>query len=481
MQEKQPPQSAPSGEYQPMPMPSSWSYGSFHPNSRFFNAQMNPQAQKVANSGNSIQKVGVEKRVVPEDYFRVLKEKKEIESCNKQGKTKVYTGGYESIQKASKLTHDKHPQGFVIQGVDDILQIDPEMEDEEAIKYIELPQETIYLIDKVVRLKAKTGPIGVDNSELINIELEQEFKQKNQYIEGLMHHGGNKKPQDQMTMTTQEQQQQYEDKENIQNQRLLERLTQAATKQNNRSKMSAAPSMGQKSIIGEKSALAVSHEEWMRRKLHEKQLKEQLIIEAKKDLLEQLRIKQQEEQLKREEKQLRLMQWEERKRQEEEVKLHEKYQKEQEAKFSKQIKQEESYKKFKDWLKQSLIKQREEMLQKKIKDQEHKEKEEREKKAKANMKVMAKIAYKEWKEKKGEEQRQLKKQERLERRNRFIRGDDSPQRMGGHIGLGAQGNPKKGEVMLAYGLNKNLKKMNERPKSAKPSKKNKQKKQIHFS
>ena len=45
-------------------------------------------------------------------------------------------------------------------------------------------------------MKAKTGPIGVDNSELINIELEQEFKQKNQYIEGLMHHGGNKKPQD---------------------------------------------------------------------------------------------------------------------------------------------------------------------------------------------------------------------------------------------------------------------------------------------
>jgi hypothetical protein len=53
------------------------------------------------------------------------------------------------------------------------------MDDEEAIKYIELPQETLYLIDKVVRQKAKTGPIGIDNSELINIELENEFKQKN--------------------------------------------------------------------------------------------------------------------------------------------------------------------------------------------------------------------------------------------------------------------------------------------------------------
>ena len=45
------------------------------------------------------------------------------------------------------------------------------------------------------------------------------------------------------------------------------------------------------------------------------------------------------------------------------------------------------------------------MLQKKIKDQERREAEEREKKAKANMKIMAKIAYKEWREKKAEERR----------------------------------------------------------------------------
>ena len=52
----------------------------------------------------------------------------------------------------------------------------------------------------------------------------------------------------------------------------------------------------------------------MRRKKHEDQLKEQLIIEAKKDMLEHLRRKQAEEQMKREEKQLALMQWDERKR-----------------------------------------------------------------------------------------------------------------------------------------------------------------------
>ena len=40
-----------------------------------------------------------------------------------------------------------------------------------------------------------------------------------------------------------------------------------------------------------------------------------------------------------------------------------------------------------------------------------------------------------------------------------------------------------GEVLLAYGLNKNLKKIRERPKSAKPpkKKKNKERREIQFS
>ena len=67
------------------------------------------------------------------------------------------------------------------------MQLDPDMDDEEAIQFIELPAETLYLIDKVVRMKAKTGPIGIDNSELINIEVEQEYKHKNQQIQNLMH------------------------------------------------------------------------------------------------------------------------------------------------------------------------------------------------------------------------------------------------------------------------------------------------------
>jgi hypothetical protein len=47
---------------------------------------------------------------------------------------------------------------------------------------INLPNDTVYLIDKVVRKRAREGPIGVDNSELINLEMEREFKDKNQHI-----------------------------------------------------------------------------------------------------------------------------------------------------------------------------------------------------------------------------------------------------------------------------------------------------------
>jgi len=41
------------------------------------------------------------------------------------------------------------------------------------------------LIDKVVRAKAIYGPIGVDNSEFINIEMERDLRKRNRYIANL--------------------------------------------------------------------------------------------------------------------------------------------------------------------------------------------------------------------------------------------------------------------------------------------------------
>ena len=62
------------------------------------------------------------------------------------------------------------------------LMMDPNLSESEALALIQLPAETIYLIDKVVRLKARAGPIGIDNSEVINLEVENEFKKRNLHI-----------------------------------------------------------------------------------------------------------------------------------------------------------------------------------------------------------------------------------------------------------------------------------------------------------
>ncbi len=67
---------------------------------------------------------------------------------------------------------------------------------------------------------------------------------------------------------------------------------------------------------------------------------------------------------------------------------------------------------FKEWLKNSILKQRDETHQKRNLEKIKRDEEEREKKAQANKRIMARIAYKEWKEKKQEEERLRKKIER---------------------------------------------------------------------
>ena len=62
------------------------------------------------------------------------------------------------------------------------LMMDPDIDEQEALSLIELPPQTIYLIDKVVRQKSRTGPIGIDNSEVINLEVETQFKKKNNHV-----------------------------------------------------------------------------------------------------------------------------------------------------------------------------------------------------------------------------------------------------------------------------------------------------------
>lgn len=167
-----------------------------------------------------------------------------------------------------------------------------------------------------------------------------------------------------------------------------------------------------------------------------------------------------------------MLEWDSRKRIEEEQKKIEKYRQQEDERLKKQVKQETAYKVFKDWLKQSLLKQRDEHIEKKFRDQEKKEIEDREKKAAANKKIMARIAYKEWKERKLEEERQQKKRERIEMRQQMMAyNSHNPAAIALLRRQNAQmEKPGQPEIMLAYGLNKNLKKAI-RPKSAKPLRK----------
>lgn len=64
----------------------------------------------------------------------------------------------------------------------------------------------------------------------------------------------------------------------------------------------------------------------------------------------------------------------------------------------------------------SLIKQRQEMIEKRCEDAKKQQLDHNNNQAKDNMKVMAKIAYKEWKEKKNEETRHKRKFDAMEKR-----------------------------------------------------------------
>lgn len=51
---------------------------------------------------------------------------------------------------------------------------------------IELPRETMYMIDKVVRQRIQKGPFGMDNSELIGDQHEREVNEKNNRIQRMV-------------------------------------------------------------------------------------------------------------------------------------------------------------------------------------------------------------------------------------------------------------------------------------------------------
>ena len=87
---------------------------------------------------------------------------------------------------------------------------------------------------------------------------------------------------------------------------------------------------------------------------------------------------------------------------------------------------------------------------------------------------MARIAYKEWKEQKLEENRINRKMDRMHQRERLTNDADGRFQIDPETieqirrGNDEVNNPGAGDVMLSYGLNKNLKNLRNRLKTAKP-------------
>ena len=96
---------------------------------------------------------------------------------------------------------------------------------------------------------------------------------------------------------------------------------------------------------------------WIRLKEHQEKLRKVLIHEAKKDIYEKLIQEQAILDQENQQRAQRMYEWEERKLVTEALKRQEELRKKQHERLEKEHKYEKCQRAFKDWLKQSLIKQ----------------------------------------------------------------------------------------------------------------------------
>ena len=205
-----------------------------------------------------------------------------------------------------------------------------------------------------------------------------------------------------------------------------------------------------------KGSSVFSYEEWCRKKDTEDRLREQLIQEAKRELKEEMERKEQEESRIKEKGAQKVDEWREAKAKEVAARLEMKRMAHMKKLADEEERREKGRHCFKQWLKDSLLSQRKEKMKQ---DEEQRQKERREQKEnreKAKQKIDAQIAFKRWAEKK----------KQMEEKQRKIAAMEEKKAMQ----EGMRRERSRGEVFLAYSLNKNMKQLQQqkRPQSAKP-------------
>ena len=135
-----------------------------------------------------------------------------------------------------------------------------------------VPDEKIYVIDKVVRMRGLQGRYGVDHSEILNYEFEMANKERYDHMNHLVYKSNGV----QTTLQTEE-----GDKENkpgmqkTQSNAIFERLTEKEINEMKRMHM-------------EGDDRAISFNEWLRRKDAERRMKKRLLDDAKKEIRQEL-------------------------------------------------------------------------------------------------------------------------------------------------------------------------------------------------
>ena len=132
-----------------------------------------------------------------------------------------------------------------------------------------VPRDRLYVIDKVVRMRALQGRYGVDHSEILNYEFEQANKERYDHMNSLVYknatisyNGDGDKENDKF----------YKSQSNA----IFERLTEKEVQELKRAQM------------GDVNERGIPFNEWLRRKDAEKRMKKRLIVEAKNEIRQEL-------------------------------------------------------------------------------------------------------------------------------------------------------------------------------------------------
>lgn len=316
-------------------MPSSWNYGSFYANSRLYlhqnNASWNLPRKRQSET---------EKEFNNDEYFRALNEYKQI---------------YKPKKEIKLLDNDK-AFSVILNDSPDKLTLNPR-DDEDLII---LPRETVYMIDKVVRQRTSRAKIGMANGlDSPNV------------AEARAHSPQIAKPSNPITL-----------------------IGDSGVDQYNDSSPQPIASKSRDPSSDFKVVKRLTYEEWFRWKEVERRLKDRLLEDA---IISCKQIKEEDISRKEEAKEIKkkiVDEWMKQKEKEfKQVKKIEKQHKTAENRKRK-MKKEHAEKAFKEWLKISLIKGKEDVKKKRREKHRKIIEKEKEKRIKAKNKIEAEIWYK---------------------------------------------------------------------------------------